>query len=75
MKKIVFAAWLEDYKETRRAKRWFNREGGVNGDSLDEDGTWYWPEGEDPISLLPRAAAIKVREGVSYYPMQILYLS
>lgn len=66
MKKILFAAWFEDYKETRRAKRWFNREGGgPNGDSLEEDGVWYWPDGEDPISLLPRPAAIKVRESLA----------
>ncbi len=62
MKKILFNAWLEDYKETRQAKRWFKRnKAGRGGDeSGDEDGEWYWPEREDLISLLPKDVSIKV---------------
>lgn len=59
MLKMVFYAWLEDYKESRRAKRWFNREAGPEGEGEDES-DWYWSEGEDPVSLLPREIAVKV---------------
>lgn len=59
MLKVVFHAWLDDYKENRRAKRWFNREPGPDGEG-EEESEWYWPEGEDPISLLPREIAVEV---------------
>ncbi len=63
MKKILFNAWLEDYKETRQAKRWFKRT--KKGDERgDEDGEWYWPEREDLISLLPKDVSIKVSRAV-----------
>lgn len=60
MLKTLFYAWLEDYKESRRAKRWFNREAGRDGEGEDAESEWYWEEGEDPISLLPREIALKV---------------
>ena len=60
MLKILFYAWLEDYKESRKAKHWFNREAGMEGEGEDEN-DWYWPEGNDPISLLPREIAVKVK--------------
>lgn len=61
MLKMVFYAWLEDYKESRKAKRWFKRgEAGLEGEGEDES-EWYWPEGEDPISLLPRKISVKVK--------------
>lgn len=60
MLKMLFYAWLEDYKESRKAKHWFNREAGIEGEGEDEN-DWYWPEGNDPISLLPRDIAVKVQ--------------
>ena len=63
LKKITFHAWLEDYKETRQAKRWFNlSKGGAKGGEEDgeENGEWHWPEGEDPISVLPIEVSSKV---------------
>lgn len=59
--KLLFYAWLEDYKESRKARRWFSRETGPDGSGNDSDEEWYWTEGEDPISLLPREVAVKVR--------------
>lgn len=58
--RLLFRAWLEDYKESRRARRWFNREGGSEGAGNDAEGEWHWEDGEDPISLLPRDVAVKV---------------
>lgn len=61
MKRVLFQAWLEDYRETRKARRWFKREPGAGEDASDGEGEWFWPEGEDPVSLLPRHVARKVR--------------
>ena len=58
---MTFRAWLEDYKDSRRAKRWFNRERAGEGEEGEEDSEFYWPEGEDPISSLPREVTVKVR--------------
>ena len=60
LKKVTFNAWLEDYKETRQAKRWFNLKTKVGEENGEEDGEWYWQEGEDPISVLPSEVSIKV---------------
>ncbi len=61
IKKALFNAWLDDYKETRQAKRWFKRiKAGGGDENVDDDGDWCWPEGEDLLSLLPRVVAIKV---------------
>ena len=56
----LMRAWVEDYKEARRAKKYFERreEGGEDGG---ED-IFYWPEGEDPISALPSEVALLVRQ-------------
>ena len=59
MLKLLFEAWLEDYKESRRAKRWFNREAGADA-AGEEEPEWCWEGGEDPISLLPRDVSVKV---------------
>lgn len=59
MLKQLFHAWLDDYKESRRARRWFNRETGQEGEGEDNQ-EWYWEKGKDPISLLPRDIAVKV---------------
>lgn len=66
MVKLLFHAWLDDYKESRRAKHWFNREAGPEGEGEDES-EWCWPEGEDHISLLPREIAIKVFYRVIFF--------
>ena len=60
MKRVLFQAWLEDYRETRRAKRWFKRERGGREDTSDGEEEWHWPEGEDPVSLLNRHITRKV---------------
>lgn len=57
-KQRIFRAWVDDYKEVRRAKRWFNqKKEGEEGGGEEE---WHWPEGEDYISTLPREVAVKV---------------
>ena len=64
--RLVFTAWLEDYKVTRRARRWFHEQGGAQGDDSEEEREWYWPEGDDPISSLPRSIAVKVQLIIPY---------
>ena len=59
-RKRILRAWVEDYKEVRRAKRWFNREREGEGEEGEGEREWYWPEGEDYISSLPREVAVKV---------------
>ena len=56
--KALFFAWLEDYKEVRKARHWGKMEGTRDNEEADEN--WYWPEGEDPISLLPDLVVVKV---------------
>lgn len=57
-KQRIFRAWVDDYKEVRRAKRWFiQKKEGEEGGGEEE---WHWPEGEDYISTLPREVAVKV---------------
>lgn len=59
--KELFYAWVEDYKESRRARMWFNREiGGGEREEGGDDLSWYWEDGADPISLLPIHVSIKV---------------
>lgn len=60
MLRTLFTAWLEDYKVTRRARRWFREQGGGEGEESEEEKDWYWPEGDDPVSSLPRNIAVKV---------------
>ena len=60
MLRTLFTAWLEDYKVTRRARRWFREQGGGEGEDSEEEKDWYWPEGDDPVSSLPRNIAVKV---------------
>ena len=60
MLRTLFTAWLEDYKVTRRARRWFREQGGGEGEDSEEEKDWYWPEGDDPLSSLPRNIAVKV---------------
>ena len=60
MLKSLFTAWLDDYKVTRRARRWFLEKGGGEGAESEEETDWYWPEGDDPVSSLPRKVAVKV---------------
>ena len=60
MLRTLFSAWLEDYKVTRRARRWFREQGGGEGEDSEEEKDWYWPEGDDPLSLMPRNIAVKV---------------
>lgn len=60
VQKQLLQAWLEDHRESSRARRWFNREAGSEGAGEDAAGEWYWEEGADPISLLPRDMAVKI---------------
>ena len=60
MLRSLFTAWLEDYKVTRRARHWFLEKGSGEGAESEEETEWYWPEGDDPISSLPRKIAVKV---------------
>ena len=66
LRRTTFLAWVEDYKEVRRARRWFNREMGAEGEEA-ENQEWFWPEGEDAISILPREVTIKVRKYESVF--------
>lgn len=59
LQKTTFSAWLADYKEVRRTRQWFSHvRGGEGGEAGSQE--WYWPEGEDPVSSLPREVAVKV---------------
>ena len=70
MLKQLFQAWLEDYRENSRARRWFsNREAGSEGAGDDATGEWYWEEGADPISLLPRDMSVKVNCFLAFLSM------
>ena len=52
------------YRTVRREKKWFERQGqGGDGEEGGGENTWCWPEGEDPISSLPKEVTIKVRVG------------
>ncbi len=64
---LLFHAWLSDYKESRRARRWFNREAGPEGKDGGTEEEWYWSEGEDPISLLAREISVKVHQFYNFY--------
>ena len=59
MLRLLFSAWLEDYKVARRARRWFHEQGGERVES-EEETDWCWDDGDDPISSLPRRIAVKV---------------
>ena len=60
MLRLLFNAWLEDYKVARRARRWFHEQGGRERAESEEETDWYWPDGDDPISSLPRKISVKV---------------
>ena len=60
MLQTLFTAWVEDYKVTRRARRWFREQGGGKGEDSEEEKDWCWPEGDDPVSSLPKTIAVKV---------------
>ena len=63
VKKTLFQAWKIDTQESRKANLFFlNRGRGEHGNEKD---MWYWPEGEDPISLFPRDVSIKVHINLS----------
>ena len=47
-------------RNMRREKKWFERQGQGGEGEEGEDEKWCWPEGEDPVSLLPRKVAVKV---------------
>ena len=74
MKRVLFQAWLEDYRETRRAKRWFKRERGGREDTSDGEEEWHWPEGEDPVSLLNRHITRKVLNSQTKFSCALLML-
>jgi len=56
--KMLFYAWLEDFKEVRKARHWIKAEG--TRERNDSEEVWFWPEGKDPISILPGDVQIKV---------------
>ena len=56
--RAVLGSWVEDYREMRRARVWF--EHGVSKSEGEKGKDWCWPEGEDHLSLLPRELALKV---------------
>ena len=60
MIKQVFFAWLDDFKESRRARIWFNKREVGEGEGEGAEDEWYWEEGEDPVSLLHRDIAVRV---------------
>ena len=58
-KKLFFCSWLAATRESKKAALFFkHREHGEDGEIESE---WFYPEGQDPISLLPRKVSIKVR--------------
>ena len=44
----------------RRARRWFNEQGGGEGVESEDETDWYWPDGDDPVSSLPRKISVMV---------------
>ena len=63
VKKTLFQAWKIDTQESRKANLFFLNKG--RGEHGNEKDMWYWPEGEDPISLFPRDVSIKVHINLS----------
>ncbi|XP_019851981.1 PREDICTED: F-box/LRR-repeat protein 13-like [Amphimedon queenslandica] len=57
-KKRIFKAWLTDTVESRKANLFFQNRGRTEGEGEEED--WFYPDGQDPISLLPLDIAIKI---------------
>lgn len=57
-KNKLFTAWHSDTIESRKAHLFFQNRG--RGEGEGEEDNWCWPEGEDPLSLLPRDVSIKV---------------
>ena len=58
IKKTRFQSWKKDTEESLKAKQFFLNRG--RGEYDNKGKAWYWPEGEDPISLFPRDVSIKV---------------
>eukprot|EP00731_Ephydatia_muelleri_P003564 Em0001g3564a len=56
--RAVLGSWVEDYREMRRARVWFEHGGSKSEGEKGKD--WCWPEGEDHLSLLPREVALKI---------------
>ena len=55
---LFFRSWLAATRESKKAALFFrHREHGEDGG---EEAEWFYPEGQDPISLLPRKVTIKV---------------
>ena len=57
-KKRIFKAWLADTVESRKANLFFQNRGRTEGEGEEEE--WFYPDGQDPISLLPLDITIKV---------------
>ncbi len=59
---VYFSFHLCFLRNTKREKKWFERRGqGKDGEEGGGEEQWCWPEGEDPMSLLPREVAVRVR--------------
>lgn len=77
-KKQTFKAWHSGTVESRKANLFFQNRGRNEGEGEEEQ--WVYPEGQDPISLLPLDVAIKVITFTLFYnylyviPSDILFL-
>jgi F-box/leucine-rich repeat protein 13 len=57
-KKYFFNHWTDYTIEARKATLFFQNRGLGDGDGVQEE--WFWPDGEDLISLLPRDVIVKI---------------
>ena len=56
----LLAAWNEETRVVLCTRAWFNKQ---QEEREKEGQVWFWPEGEDEISLLKRRLALKVWAG------------
>ena len=70
IKRKMFTAWHSDTIESRKAHLFFQNRG--RGEGEGEEDNWCWPEGEDPLSLLPVDISIKV--GVVIARVQLIFV-
>ncbi|XP_065910506.1 F-box and leucine-rich repeat protein 13-like isoform X2 [Dysidea avara] len=58
--KVVLLAWQESAQQSAQTNKWFKSREYGEGNEPGEDEEWYYPEGQDYVSLIPRNVAVKI---------------